>query len=67
MFEQKFVFSLVVFCYHAAISLWFLLVFLVLGSEFFLNGFLNPIIVPSRPSFLLESNLYFSPVVFSSH
>ena len=31
---------------------------------FFLNGFPNPFIVHSKPSFLLESNLHFSLLVF---
>ena len=65
MFEQQFTFSLVVFCSHAAISLWFLMFIQFFGS-FFLNGFPNPGIVHSRPSFLLESNLHFSLVVFCS-
>ena len=52
MFEQKFAFSLVVFCSHAAISLWFLLFCRFFGSDFFLNGFPNPFIVRSRSSFL---------------
>ena len=51
----------------AAISLWFLLFFFqFFGSDFFLNGFLNPFIVQSGPSFLLESNLHFSLVVLFS-
>ena len=55
MFEQKFAFPLVVFGSHAAISLWFLLVFFQFsGSEFFLNDFPNPFIVHSRPRVLLE-------------
>ena len=68
VFEQKFAFSLVVFCSHAAISLWFLLFFfsIFLIGFFFLNGFPNPYIVHSRASFLLESNLHFSLVVFFS-
>ena len=48
-----------VFCSHAAISLWFLLCFQFFGSDFFLNGFPNPFIVHSKPIFL-ESNLHFS-------
>ena len=64
MLEQKFAFSLVVFCSHAAISLWFVLfLFQFFESNFFLNGFHNPFIVHSRPSFLLESNLHLSLVV----
>ena len=35
-----------------------------LDRIFILNGFPNPFIVPSRHSFLLESNLPFSLVVF---
>ena len=33
----------------------------------FLNGFLNPFIVHSRPSSLFEPNFFFSLVVFCSH
>ena len=66
MFEQKFAFSLVVFGSLAAISFWFLLFFQFFGSDFFLFGFPNPFIVLSWPSFLLESNLHFSLVVFCS-
>ena len=62
MVEQNFAFSLVVFCSHAAISLWFEF----FGSDVFLNGFPNPFLVHSRPSFLLESTFYFSLVVFCS-
>ena len=36
------------------------------GSDF-LNGFANPFIVQSRPSFFVEPNFRFSPVVFCSH
>ena len=55
MFEQKFGFSIVVFCSHAAISLLFLLFFSIFfGSDFFLNGFPNPFIVRSRSSFLFS-------------
>ena len=56
MFEQKFAFSIVVFCSHAAISLWFLLFFQFFGSDFFLNGFSNPFIVRFRSSFLVNEN-----------
>ena len=38
--------------------------FRYLGPEFFPNGFPNPFIVHSRPSFLFEPNLSFSPEVF---
>ena len=54
MFEQKFGFSVVVFCSHAAISLRFLLFFQFFGSDFFLNGFPNPFTAHSRASFLFE-------------
>ena len=47
MFEQKFALSKVIFRSHAAISLWFLLFFHFLGSDFFLNGFPNQFIVHS--------------------
>ena len=59
MFEQKFAFSLVVFCSHAAISLWFLLFFRFFRSDFFLNGFSNPFIVLSRSSFLFSQWKFF--------
>ena len=61
MLEQKFAFSLVVSCSHAAILLWFLLFFQFFGSD--LNGFPSPFLVHSRPGFLLESNLNFSLMV----
>ena len=61
MCEQKFAFSLVVFCSNAAISISFF------GSYFFPNGFPNPLIVHSRPSFLFEPDFYFSLVVFCLH
>ena len=64
LFEQKFGFSVVVFCSHAAISIWFLLFFRFFGSDFFLNGFPNPFTAHSRPSFLFELNFNFSLVVF---
>ena len=51
VFERKFAFSLV-FCSHAAISIWFLLFFQFFGSDCYLNGFLNPFIVHFGPSFL---------------
>ena len=55
MFEQKFAFSPVVFCSHAAISLRFLLIFFnFLDPIFFLNDFANPFIVHSRSSFLFS-------------
>ena len=67
MFEQTFAFSLVVFCSHAAISLWFLLFFqFFFVSNFCLNAFPNLFIVHSRRSFLLEANLHFSLVVSCS-
>ena len=57
VFEEKFAFSLVVFCSHAAISLGILLCFSIFGPIFFLNGFPNSFIVRSRPSFCLNQNL----------
>ena len=54
MVEQKFGFSIVVFCSHAAISLLFLLFFRFFGSDFFLNSFPNQFTAHSGPSFLLE-------------
>ena len=41
VFEQKFAFSLVVFCSHAAISLRFLMSFRFFGLDFFLKDFPN--------------------------
>ena len=64
VFEQKFGFSVVVFCSHAAISPWFLLFFRFFGSDFFLSGFPNPFTAHSRPSFLFQLNFHFSLVVF---
>ena len=58
MFKQKFAFSLVVFCWQAAISLWFLLFFIDF-LDFFLNGFPNPIIVLYRSSFLFSQWKFF--------
>ena len=57
MFEQKFVFSLVVFCSHAA----------VFWIGVFSKLFSNPFIVRSRPSFLFEPKILFLLVVFCSH
>ena len=42
-------------------------VFSIYWSDFFLNGFPNPLIVNSSPSFLFEPNFYFSLVVFASN
>ena len=67
VFEQKCGFSVVVFYSHAAISLWFLLFFRFFGSDFFLNGFLNPFTAHSRPRILFELNFHFSLVVFFVH
>ena len=67
VFEQEFAFSLVVFCSHAAISLWFLLFFRFFGSDFFLDGFSNPFTAHSRPSVLFELIFHFSLVVFCVH
>ena len=67
MFEQKFAFSLVVFCSHAAFHFDFDCFFRFFVSDFFLNGFPNPLLVPSRHSFWFEPNLHFSPLVFCSH
>ena len=67
VFEQKFVFSVVVFCSHAAISLLFFLFFRFFGSDFFLNGFPNSFTAHFRPSFLFELNFHYSLVVFCSH
>ena len=54
MFEQKFAFSLVIFCSYAAISLGFLLFFQFFGSDFFSKWFSNPFIVRSGSSFLFS-------------
>ena len=59
MFEQKLAFSLVFFCSHAAISLWFLLFFRFFRSDFFLNSFPNPFIVHSGPIFFILTKLTF--------
>ena len=66
VFEQKFGFSVVVFCSHAdaAISLLIFTVFRFFGSDFFLDGFPNPFTAHSRPSFLFDLNFHFSLVVF---
>ena len=45
----------------------FTLILLYFWIGFFLNGFRNPFIVHSSPSFLLEPNFSFSLVVFCSH
>ena len=50
-----------VFCSQAALSLRFLRFFQYFGSIFF-NGFSNPFIVHSTPSFLFERNFHFSLV-----
>ena len=64
---RKFAFWLLVFCSHAAISLWFLLFFFrFFGLDFFLNGLPNPFIVHSSPSFLFQPNFHFLLVVFCS-
>ena len=49
---------------HAANSLWFLLCFRFLGSDFFLIRVSSPLIVPSRPIFWFEPNFQFSLVFF---
>ena len=64
VFEQKFGFSVVVFCSHAAISLWFLLFCRFFGSDNFLSGFPNPFTAHFRPSFLFETYFDFSLMVF---
>ena len=52
------------FCSHAAISLWFLLFFRLIGSDFFSKWFSNPFTAHSRPSFLFELKFHFSLGVF---
>ena len=64
MFEQKFAYSLVVFCSHVAILYFVFFFFQFFGADFFLDGFSNPFIVHSRSSFLLEPNFHFSLVLF---
>ena len=67
MFDQKFVFSLFVFCLLVAMRQFHLIFFCFfdfLDWIFFLNGFSNPFIVHFRPSFLFEQIFYFSLVVF---
>ena len=66
-FEQKFGFSVVVFCSHAAISLWILLFCRFFGSFFFLNDYPNPFIILSRLSFFVWTKFHFLVVVFYSH
>ena len=66
MFEQKFVFSLVVFFTCGNFTL-ILTHFNFLDRVFFLNGFPNPLIAHSRPSFLSEPNFYFSLFIFCSN
>ena len=66
MFEQKFGFSVVVFCSHAAISLIFT-VFSIFRIGFFSKWFFQSIHSYSRPSFLFELNFHFSLVVFCVH
>ena len=56
MFEQRFALSHVGFCSLVAISLWFLQFFQLFGSNLFLNGFPNHIMVHSGHIFLFESN-----------
>ena len=67
VFEQKFDFSVVVFCSHAAISLWFLLFFRFFGSDFFLNGFPNPFTAHSKPSFFVWIKFSFLASGFFVH
>ena len=66
MFEQKFGFSVVVFCSPAAISISFLLFFRFFGLDFFLNSFPNPFTAHCGTNFLLESELHISLVVLCS-
>ena len=48
-------------------TLIFTVFFRFFESDFFLNGFPNPFVVHSRPSFLFEPIFYFSLVLFCSH
>ena len=64
--EQKFGFSVVVFCSHAAISLWCLL-FFDFSKRIFSRWFSQSIHSHSRPSFLFNLNFHFSQVVFCVH
>ena len=64
MFEQKFGFSVVVFCSHAEISLWFLLFFNFWIGFFSSRWFSNQFTAHFRPSFLFELIYHFSLVVF---
>ena len=51
--------SLVVFCSHPAVSLWFFCFFDFLDWIFFQNGFPNPFIVRARSSFLFSQWQFF--------
>ena len=66
MFEQKFAFSLVVFLFTCG-DFTLILIFFRFWIGFFLNGFFNPFLVHSRPSFLFEPNFHFSLVDFCAH
>ena len=66
-FEQKFAFSLVVFLFTCGNFTLIFTVFSIFLIGFFLNGFRNPLIAHSRPSFLCEPNFHFSLVLFCSH
>ena len=62
MFEQKFVFAIVVFlitCGNFTL-IFYCFFFQFFGLDFFRNGFSNPFIVDAMPSFLLfEPNFSF--------
>ena len=65
MIEQKFAFSLVAFLFTCGkFTLIFTVFSILLDRIFFLNGFSNPFIFPSRPSFLFEPNFHFLLSVF---
>ena len=60
VFEQKFAFSLVVFLFTCGNFTLIFTVFSIFWIGFyFLNGFPNPFIVPSRPSFLFSQWNFF--------
>ena len=65
MFEQKFAFSSGFLFTCGNFTLLFT-VYSIFELDFFLSGFPNPFIVHSGLSFLLESNLLFSLLIFCS-
>ena len=66
VFEPKIAFSPVVFLFTCGNLTLIFTAFRFFRSHFLLNGFPNPFIVHSRPSFLFEPNFHFLLVVFCS-